>query len=224
MCARYALFGLDEAADFFVAEGLRSLDRLYNIAPTDEVPAIKKTSDGKRRLEMFRWGLVPGWAKDPDIGTRLINARAETLAEKPSFRNALKRRRCIVPATGFFEWTGKPGSKQPWFISRRDGKPLAFAGLWEYWEGPAGALQTSTIVTREPNAFMKQFHNRMPAMLLDPELSAWLEPETPASAALKMLKPVPDHLLQAVPVDPRMSNPGWKEPEAVAARGETHTS
>jgi putative SOS response-associated peptidase YedK len=182
----------------------------YNIAPTQPV-AVIANEDGPRKLELFQWGLIPSWAKDAKIGNSLINARAETLAEKPAFRTALKRRRCLVLADGFYEWQKLEGRKQPMYIQLKDGQPFAFAGLWETWR-PGGAdspvLKTCTIITTEPNALTATIHNRMPVILPPADYEAWLTPgELPAVEALALLHTYPAEAMQARPVSTAVNSP-----------------
>jgi putative SOS response-associated peptidase YedK len=144
----------------------------YNIPPTVDIPVIR-FADGKRRLSMMRWGLLPPWTKDPKKSPLLNNARAETVAEKPSFRSAFKKRRCLIPASGFFEWKKEGQLKQPFYFSRPDDKPLAFAGLWETWND----IESCTIITTEANELMAPIHDRMPVVLGDNDYATWLDPE-----------------------------------------------
>ncbi len=164
MCGRFALaapkaelitlFGLDDCVDFPVR---------YNIPPGTEIPVIRQSPEGKRVLHLLRWGLVPHWAKEPSIGAKLNNARGESVAEKPSFRDAFKRRRCLIPADGFYEWKAEGKTKQPYYISLKSGKPMAMAGLWESWKAPDGnILRTVCVVTTAANTVMKAIHDRMP--------------------------------------------------------------
>ncbi|MBT8486931.1 MAG: SOS response-associated peptidase, partial [Phycisphaerae bacterium] len=199
MCGRYALMSAAE----LVAElcGLSSLPpaiRRYNIAPTQRAPVVRQTDDGERRLDQLFWGLVPWWAKDPKIGTRMINARSETAAEKPAFREALQRRRCLVPADGFYEWRKREGGKQPHFIRRRDHGPLAFAGLWEGWRDGAGeSMESFTILTTRPNDLVAPLHDRMPVILDRDDFAAWLDPETHDTGAIRsLLGPCPADTLE----------------------------
>src|SRR5258706_12216418 len=181
MCGRFTLtinpdelqqqFGLSEAPP-------AQLVPRYNIAPTQPVAVIANNSE--RVLELFQWGLIPSWAKDPKIGSKLINARAETLAEKPSFRTALKRRRCLVVADGFYEWKKQSGGKSPMYIQLKDGQPFGFAGLWEAWQSPEdGLIKTCTIITTTPNALLADIHDRMPVILPREAYDQWLAPEEP---------------------------------------------
>ncbi|MCJ7700742.1 MAG: SOS response-associated peptidase, partial [Anaerolineales bacterium] len=181
MCGRFTLT-VDPAdlqeAFYWVNFGNASLSPRYNIAPTQGVAVV--TNNGENKLDFFTWGLVPFWAKDPSIGNRMINARAETLAEKPSFRNAFKRRRCLILADGFYEWKKIPDNKTkiPTYIRLKDGKPFAFAGLWENWHSPDGSqILSTTIITTQPNDLVKPIHNRMPVILPEDSYQAWLTPD-----------------------------------------------
>src|ERR671933_2135962 len=154
MCGRYTLYTPVEtlAEEFGLTDPLPDLQPNYNVAPTQEVPAVVAGNDGGRRLEMLRWGLIPSWADDPGIGSRMINARSETVAEKPSFRRAFKERRCLVLADGFYEWKRTDSNgKQPYYIRMKDGRPFAFAGLWESWRGGREEILSCTILTTEAN-------------------------------------------------------------------------
>jgi putative SOS response-associated peptidase YedK len=187
----------------------------YNIAPSQAVAVVANAPE--RKLELFQWGLIPSWAKDPKIGNKLINARAETLAEKPAFRTALKRRRCLVVADGFYEWKKLDGRKQPMYIQLKDGRPFAFAGLWEVWRSPEGEpLKTCTIITTEPNTLLEDIHNRMPAILPPEAYDVWLAPgELSADAALPLLRPYDAAEMRAVPVSTRVNSPSDDSPELV---------
>lgn len=189
----------------------------YNIAPTQDVPVILKSPAGKPYLEIMHWGLIPHWAKDPKIGYKMINARAETLNEKPSFRAPLKSRRCIVPATGFFEWKRDGAQKTPMYITAKDGELLSLAGLWETWKTPAGPLLHSfTIITTQANDGMKPIHDRMPAILERKDEEAWLDTEKmPAEDALKLLKPCTDEILITYPVATLVNSPKNESPACI---------
>jgi len=191
----------------------------YNIAPTQTVVTV--TDDGARHLEQMRWGLIPAWAKDPSIGSKLINARAETLAEKPAFRAALKRRRCLIPADSFFEWPAGPdGRKRPIRVTLASGEPFAFAGLWAEWRPPDApngeALRTCTIVTCAPNDLMARYHHRMPVILTPEAEGVWLDPrvEDPA-VLLPLLAPYPADLMTAYAVSPAVNSPANDSPQLV---------
>ena len=187
----------------------------YNIAPSQAVAVIANNSD--RKLELFQWGLIPSWAKDPKIGNKMINARAETLAEKPSFRTALKRRRCLVVADGFYEWKKTGSGKTPMYIQLKDGQPFGFAGLWEAWQSPEdGLIKTCTIITTEPNALLADIHNRMPAILPRENYDRWLAPEElPADETLPLLRPYDASEMKAVPVSSRVNSPAVDSEELI---------
>ena len=180
MCGRFTLtsspeelarrFGLDDAAE---------LVPRYNIAPGQDVLAVRADADGRRRADGLRWGLVPPWAPDPSVGSRMINAKGETLAEKSSFRNAFKKRRCLVLADGFYEWRKEGKDKIPTYIFQKSREPFAFAGLWETWKSPEDeVIRSCTIITTEPNAYMSPIHNRMPVLLSEEAEALWLDPMT----------------------------------------------
>jgi putative SOS response-associated peptidase YedK len=178
----------------------------HNVTPTRDIYIVREEAE-ERLLDTARWGLVPSWAEDPRIGARLINARSETAAQKPSFRSAFRRRRCLIPVDGFYEWSPMPGQrrKQPWYFSAQDGGPLAFAGLWESWRSPdtpdAAPLSTCTILTGPPNAVVAPIHDRMPVILGRSSWDAWLDPANEVVDALSdMLGPAPDDLLSVWPV------------------------
>ena len=182
MCGRYTLAAPDHPAiraRFPVGESLEIRQR-YNVAPTDEVLTVTTDKDGTPRGELLRWGLVPSWAKQPSIGAKLINARVETAAEKPAFRRAFERYRCLIIADGFYEWQRTPGGpKQPFRITRDDHEPFAFAGLWSIWHAEDGAtLRTCTILTTAPNSTIAPLHDRMPVILAREAETAWLDAAT----------------------------------------------
>jgi len=177
MCGRFAFYSPAEAtAALFGAAGSVDLKPRYNIAPTQYIAAIRHDEAANRELVAFRWGLVPFWAKDPSIGSRMINARAETVAEKPSFRSAYRKRRCLVLADGFYEWHSEGGVKVPYYISLASGEPFAFAGLWERWQSKETdeTLDTATIVTTAASHFLTQLHHRMPVVLEPPAADRWM--------------------------------------------------
>ena len=213
------------------AQPALNLPPRYNVAPTQDVPAVRLRA-GARELALLRWGLIPAWAKDPSIGLRMINARAETVAEKPSFRSALAKRRCLIVADGFFEWQKQPkGPKQPYFITTVDGEPFAFAGLWERWDkaqearstdpgsapGAGGApVESCTIVTTEANAALRPIHDRMPVMLSPDRFDAWLDVDGwPPERAVDLLKPFPAARIAAVPVSTRVNSVGNDDPGCI---------
>ena len=196
----------------------------YNIAPTQPiavVPNLAVKENEKPRLDFFVWGLIPYWAKDPTIGSRMINARAETLAEKPSFKNAFRRRRCLVLADGFYEWKkdeqeGK-SVKIPTYIRLKSGDPFAFAGLWELWNAPDGSqVYSATIITSEPNDFMRTIHNRMPVILPEERYGDWLNPDEADPASLQhLLTPYPAELMSGYAVSRQVNSPSNDSPALV---------
>jgi len=189
----------------------------YNIAPTQPVAVIP--NDGRNQLDYYVWGLIPSWAKDPTIGNRMINARSETLTEKPSFRNAFRRRRCLIPASGFYEWKAVEGqkTKTPMYIHLADGKPFAFAGLWERWDSPDGSTVFScTIITTRPNEMLSQIHNRMPVILKPEDYSLWLETaEQPVNRLQALLEPYPEEKMGAYEVSRLVNSPSIDEPALI---------
>lgn len=210
----------DVAGRFGVQQVLFEPDARYNIAPTQPVPVVVERAmpgDGPARfLEQFQWGLVPSWAKDPSIGSKMINARSETVAEKPSFRNALKYRRCIVPADGFYEWDKAGGTKQPYLFRREDGDSFGFAGLWEEWHAPDGSpLLTCTILTTAANDTVGRVHDRMPVILRTRDEEAqWLDTRIRTGDNLAPLfRPYPDQWMLAVPVSRRVNSPANDAPD-----------
>ncbi len=227
MCGRYSITTAPEAMRhlFEVETGL-NLEPRWNMAPTQAAPVIKLMDEGpargRRVLAMMRWGLVPSWAKDIDIGVKMINARAETVDEKPAFRGAYRYRRCVIPADGFYEWRTEGGVKQPYRVVRRDRAPFAFAGLWELWEGTGegSALESFTIVTTEATESIAHIHHRMPVMLFDREAFAtWMGADKDTAGQLML--PCDPGLVEAYPVDRRVGNvrnddAGLVEPVRVA--------
>jgi putative SOS response-associated peptidase YedK len=220
MCGRFVSSSPpDELARYFDVEkvGESVLDPSYNVAPSNDIYVVVE-SGGIRRLETFHWGLIPFWAKDMKTGNKMINARAETVAEKNAYKHAFKKRRCIIPADGFYEWKKVPGqkAKQPYYIQRTDGEPLAFAGLWEVWrpnkeEGAADdegeIVRSCTIITGQPNEKMAEIHDRMPVMLPPSAWAEWLDPENDDLATLgKLLVPAPASLITMHPVSTAVNN------------------
>ncbi len=208
MCGRYTLATPVEALaeEFGVAGPLPEIPPSYNLAPTQEVAVV--LVDGERRLEMLRWGLIPSWADDPQIGSRMINARSETVSEKPSFRGAFRKRRCLIPADGFYEWQRTGNGKQPYHIHAKDGSPLAFAGLWENWSGDGEEIRSCTILTTEANKVVGEIHHRMPVILAPENYEMWLDPDLHDADRLTPLPtPYPSEALEAYPVSRFVNNP-----------------
>lgn len=219
MCGRFTITADPETlqktfADFYVPQ---QMSPHYNIAPTHPIAVIP--NDGKKAVDFFVWGLIPSWAKDPSIGSRMINARGETLAEKPSFRTAYKRRRCLILATGFFEWQKLPGqsAKVPQYILLKSGEPFAFAGLWDQWFSPDGSeIKSATIITTQPNKLLEPIHNRMPVILPSAAYDRWLDQKETAPQALNdLLVPYPSELMTHYPVSTIVNSPYNDVPETV---------
>ena len=189
MCGRFAFFSPREAviAAFGADIDFRFQPR-YNIAPSQEVTLLRLDDNAQLRADNYRWGLVPFWAKDPAIGNRMINARAETVAEKPSYRQSFSRRRCVVLASGFYEWHAEVSGKTPFFISRADAQPFGMAGLWDEWaRGEGEPLRTCTIITTAANEFMRNMHDRMPVVMAGDQALGWLNTEAAKDELLSML-------------------------------------
>ena len=210
MCGRYAIVLVGDGTlqrRFSLEESLDDPQPRFNVAPTQTLPVITRNSPN--RVEMMRWGLIPSWAKDASIGSRMINARAETVAEKPAFRRPLRTQRCLVPATGFYEWKRDGDSKSPYFIHLRDEPLFAFAGLYDTWRDPDGqTVKTYTILTTEANAVMAGIHNRMPVILRREDEDEWLDPtNTEPEHLLPLLRPYRSDAMAAYPVSRMVNSP-----------------
>jgi putative SOS response-associated peptidase YedK len=220
MCGRFTLFESEKALSReFGVSGIPPLSPRYNIAPSQSVAAVREAHAGTgRELVLLRWGLIPSWSKDPAIGNRLINARAETAREKPSFRNAFRRHRCLIPASGFYEWQRQERGKQPHFVRMRDGKPFAFAGLWDRWESPdKDVIETCTILTTAANAVLAPIHDRMPVILPREAYARWLDPALQETDSLgPLLAPFPPDDLVAFPVSSRVNIPSVDDERCIA--------
>ena len=218
MCGRYTLIAdLGDLAQRFEFDGSDfSYDPGYNIAPTESILTVRNM--GGREAALMKWGLIPFWAKDPKIGSRMINARAETVAEKPAFRNALKKRRCLVLADGYYEWQKTSVGKRPYRIIMKSGEPFAMAGLWETWKDPQGKVVPScTIITTSANDFLALIHNRMPVILSREYEDLWLDMDIDDGVALtQMLIPSPDDILDAYEVSMMVNNARNDSPEIIA--------
>ena len=219
MCGRFTLtidpYHLQQAFPWAVVPN--ELRPRYNIAPSQPVAVI--TNLGDNVLSMYKWGLIPSWSKDPAIGDRMINARSESLAEKPSFRNAYRRRRCLILADGFYEWKQNPGmkSKQPVYIRLKNGFPFAFAGLWELWSSPDGSeIRSCTIITTQPNSLLEPIHNRMPVILSHEAYPLWLATEDRQAGQLnELLVPYPADEMIAYPVSKLVNSPQYDSPDLI---------
>jgi len=220
MCGRFTLTLLLAELEkrFFIDEIMASLQPRYNIAPTQNVAVIINKENPGRVLTQMRWGLIPSWADDPKIGSRMINARAETVAEKPSFKKLLVQKRCLIPADGFYEWKKNGKVKTPLRITLQDEKPFAFAGLWEKWTDPKTKLEihSCTIITCEANSFLQAIHDRMPVILKKEAEDVWLDGSIVEPAQLtKLLVPFPAKEMRAYPVSSLVNSPSYDGPECV---------
>ena len=218
MCGRYSLTGPNPAqvrARFGLEESVE-VRRRFNVAPGDDVVCVTTTRDGAPRGELLRWGLVPHWAKDPATGFKMINARAETVADKPAYRDAFARRRCLVVADGFYEWRREAsGRKAAHWITRSDGEPFAFAGLWATWRRDTDdplALRTCSIVTTRANARVAELHDRMPVILPPEAEAAWLDHATPEPVLQELLRPFPAVQTAMRPVGPAVNDARYDGP------------
>ena len=219
MCGRFTLrtpLSLLTQQFLFPPPAADLLTPRYNIAPTQEVAAVRADGHQNREIVLLRWGLIPSWAKEKSIGNRLINARSETVDTKPSFRTALKRQRCLILADGFYEWKKQEGGKQPYHITLADGEPFAFAGLWERWQRGGPRLESCTIVTTEANDAMRSIHERMPVILSPNDYALWLDPSVQDAARVRpLLAPYSEAALRATPVSTYVNSPRNDSPECV---------
>ncbi|PLX41213.1 MAG: DUF159 family protein [Deltaproteobacteria bacterium] len=219
MCGRFAIaaprFGKIEAA---LGAGFPEVRVSYNIAPGSDIPVIS-LDGGQPVLSYMRWGLVPHWSKEPRSKFSTFNARVETAGAKPAFRDAFKRRRCIIPVSGFYEWQQRDGFKQPWYFTGVGGEALALAGLWDRWEGPEGVLQSSTILVGEANGLMSPVHARMPVILPEDYYSEWLDVEHPGDVEEAIGIPFPEGLMECWPVSRAVGNVRNDRPELIERLG-----
>lgn len=219
MCGRFTLKQPAAAlAQAFHLQEIPELAAQYNIAPTQMVPTVLHNPTCKQyEFQQLRWGLIPAWAKDAKMGVKLINARAETVAEKPAFRSAFKRRRCLVIADGFYEWQRQQGKKQPFYFRLKDGQPFGFAGLWEIWHSPQGEEITScTIVTTTANELLEPIHDRMPVILAPEDYDLWLDTGVQTPEKLQpLLDPYPAQAMTAYPVSNLVNKPQHNSPECI---------
>ena len=222
MCGRYSLkTPADILAKQFRVSKVPALSPRFNIAPSQPITIVRlRALQNGREMELVRWGLIPSWAKDPGIGNKMINARAETVSEKPAFREAFARSRCLVPADGYYEWQrqGRMGErKQPFYIRMRDERPFAFAGLWERWTGPdEQVIESCAILATEPNEPLKEIHDRMPVILDPNDYEQWLDPYIRQAELLQpLLRPYRNDALTAFPVGLRVNDPTHDDPACI---------
>jgi putative SOS response-associated peptidase YedK len=201
----------------FRLQRLGEFDHRYNIAPSQKVLAVRQDADGGREGVMLKWGLIPSWAKEPGIGNSLANARADTVADKPAFRSAFKRRRCLVVADGFYEWGKGDGGKIPYYFQLKDGSPFGFAGLWERWEKGEEPVESCTLITTEANGVVGRIHDRMPVILMPEDYDRWLDEKEQGGERHKaLLEPLPDDWMVSHAVSKLVNNPRNEKPECVA--------
>ena len=220
MCGRYVLKrkDLDALLQQLGVKDPREFASSYNIAPSTVIPAIRAMpGNAGREAVGLQWGLVPSWSKDAKSGAKMANARSEGIASKPAFRDALRRRRCVVPASGFYEWQTIGRLKQPWFFQMKDESPFVFAGLWERWRSPDGVeLQTCSLITTTPNDVVRAFHDRMPVILRDAAIDTWLDAALQEPSGVEpLLAPLPDGVMKATPVSPRVNSVRNEGPECI---------
>ncbi|MEX2121576.1 MAG: SOS response-associated peptidase [Pirellulales bacterium] len=217
MCGRFtSRVSAAAVAEAFGLEPPAEMPVRYNIAPSQPIAVVRFDAlAGRRELAWVRWGLVPRWADDPAIGNRLINARAETVASKPAFRDAFRERRCLVVADGFYEWKKTGGRKQPYHLGLRQGELLAFAGLWDQWQRSGAALETATIVTTDANELVRPLHDRMPAIVAADDYDRWLEPDCDHAQLMEVLRPYPAERMSAHPVSTLVNNTANDVPECL---------
>lgn len=222
MCGRFTVVSpADVLADVFGLLQLSKLQPRFNIAPTQDVLAIVAGEQGGARVGVnLRWGLVPAWAKDPKIGSKMINARSETLAEKPSFRSAFKRRRCLIPANGFYEWLRSGKQRQPYLFRMDDFSPFAMAGLWEAWGSGAESIRTCTVITTRANCLLEPFHDRMPVILGPERWDTWFDANTPVTELAELFEPYPAEAMMAYAVNPKVNSVANDGPECIAPYGD----
>lgn len=215
MCGRYTLTQTEQIPDVFEVDEVRLPPR-YNIAPSQTVPAVTLADHDTRQLGLYRWGLIPYWAKDEKIGFKMINARSETVASKSAFRNAFQKRRCLLPTDGYYEWRKQSDGKQPFLFRRKDRRLMAFAGLWERWRAPDGhQVLSCTIITTGPNPLSGQVHDRMPVILPHEEHGHWLDPEARSKELQALLVPYPAEEMEAVAVSREVNSPHNQRPEII---------
>lgn len=217
MCGRFSL-GVSASAitEAFQLSEEPDWNPRYNIAPTQTIPALLYApGQPEWQFRLLHWGLIPSWAKDRTIAAKLINARAETIAEKPSFRSAFKHRRCLILADGFYEWQRVNSKKQPFYFHKRDRQPFAFAGLWEHWQGESGAIASCTIVTTQANELLEPIHDRMPVILPSEEYATWLDPSATSNQLQTLLHPYAAEAMAGYPVSPLVNRATYESPECI---------
>lgn len=222
MCGRFALVLWDSLAEEFGLSGVPPLSARYNVAAGGEIAVVRiSPGGGARELALLHWGFVPSWAKAPSPGGGMINARSETAAEKLAFRAAIRRRRCLVPADGFYEWKRRNGRKQPYFVCMRDRKTFGIGGIWELWTGAGGrAVDSCALLTTVPNELLEPIHDRMPVIVAPRDYERWLSPQEQDPASLRpIFRPWPAEAMTAYPVGPAVNNPRADAPGLIEPAG-----
>jgi putative SOS response-associated peptidase YedK len=220
MCGRFTLhIPPEQLIEIFGLLEMPVIPSRFNIAPSQQVAVIRSIADGHNRLDFLRWGLIPSWAKNPSIGSRMINAKCETVHEKPAFRHAIKFRRCVVVGSGFFEWLQEGKRKVPLYVRLKDGSPMCFAGIWEHWKSPEGELiESCSILTTTSNSLVAPLHDRMPVLLHRKSFPLWLDREITDPEKLKNLyQPYPSDLMEMYPVSPLVNSPRNDSPDLIEA-------
>ena len=229
MCGRFAQYADPSmVADLFdiPKANIRVADfrPRYNVAPSQPIMAVRLTSSEARELVYLRWGLLPFWTKDPKRLPNLINARAETVADKPAFRQVFRHRRCLIPADGFYEWKPQAKAKQPYRITRQDAQPFALAGLWDAWENEGHTLESCALLITEANPLIRPIHDRMPVILPPQAWQSWLNPKTDLAELKAHLTPYPPDDLTAYPISLRVNNPRNDDPQVIAEMAGSESS
>ena len=221
MCGRYTTISIQAIAEQFGLP-LPDLRPSYNIGPERPILVVRRAEgSGQREIASLRWGLIPWWTRDAAMLSPLINARAETAAWRPAFRDSFRQRRCLIPADGFYEWKGEAGRKQPYFVQMRDGRLFAFAGLWDRWEPPDGdAIESCTILTTNANDLVRPLHDRMPVIVRPEDYELWLEPGTPMAEVKEILRPYPVEEMRAYPVSRDVNSMANDRPELIRPLGD----
>jgi putative SOS response-associated peptidase YedK len=215
MCARFQFAPPEDWVEEFGLADVPDVLPRYNIAPTQDVLAVRRDKAGRRQARPLRWGLVPCWADDPAVGNRLINARAESVATRAAFRDAFRQRRCLVPAQGFYEWKKFGRAREPWLVRLKGGRTFAFAGVWDRWTGGQGAIESCALITTPANAVVAPIHGRMPVVIHRRAYEAWLDPDAEEADLRALLEPFPPEAMEAFPVSPRVNRTDVDDPDLV---------
>lgn len=205
VCGRFQFAPPEDWVEEFGLTDVPTVPPRYNIAPTQDVLAVRRDRTGGRQARFLRWGLVPYWAEDPAVGNRLINARAESVATRAAFRDSFRQRRCLVPAQGFYEWKRVGRVREPWLVRLEGGRTFAFAGVWDRWSGGQGAIESCAVITTRANAIVAPIHGRMPVVVDRAAYDAWLDPDATDAELRPLLEPFPAEAMESFPVSPRVN-------------------